>query len=354
MRDPQLKRHVFYFHGFDRRSPRFFNLWQKKEARTYRTRHGGNLRIGDLEGNSWEISSDFIQTRFHFMDWTDIIKARFDQPFWTSAGSMFSLFPIAVRQGLFGKVRRADWAIGFLMIWAFLPAFFVIVSLASALFFGVAPAILIFISGLALSWALYRFDSSFGVFYALHIAWIARRIALRDHALLESRIDAFTEALAGADADEIILVGHSIGSALAVRLLECAPDHAKLLTVGQSIPLVSFQAEAEWLREALELCNAKSWIDVSAGRDVLGFSAFDPSLGGAECVSAHLGRSFDLETLNALKWRGFDMHFQYFIAPEYIGAAWDWFGILSKRIPLEERFEAEVRLSGKGERRGRI
>ncbi len=354
MSDGTYRRAVFYFHGFDRRGPRYFNLWQKREARAYVTRHGGDLSVGDLNGASWSIRSGKVETDFHFMDWTPVIRPRFEQPFWVGMGSMLGLGAEAFRQGLFGKIRRADHMMGLLTLWAFLPMIVFIFALLVAAFFGGFAVIMVAVLGVLAFWLLHRFDSMFGVYYALNIAWATRRMALRDDPEFEAIIASFQDRFRSVNADEIVCVGHSIGGALAVRLFDQAPETATLLTVGQSVPLVSFQAEAVDLRAKLtDLGRSEGrWIDVSAGRDPLGFCGFDPSDGGAVCVSAHLGRSFGVNRLRALKWRGFDMHFLYFNAVENAGACWDWFAILGDDTPLWERFGSEKRQSGKGERRG--
>jgi len=356
MGEDKIRRQIFYFHGFDRRGPRFFNLWQKKEARAHVERFGGDLKIGDLERNSWSISSKRVQTEFHFMDWTQIVKSRFEQPFWVGMASMIKLGAIALRQGLFGQIRRADWAIGLLTLWAFLPMMVFLLALCAACFFGMVPVVAVAIVGGALFWALHRFDRYFGVYYALHIAWASRRMALRDDPDFEEFFATCLEQIKRANGDEVLLVGHSIGGALAMRAFKAASSDALLLTVGQSIPLVSFQAEAGDLRDDIEAVRQaeRPWIDVSAGRDPLGFSGFDPSGGGATCVSAHFSRSFGEGILKALKWRGFEMHFLYFKAVEMSGAAWNWFEILADEPSVAARFDAEKTRSGKGERNGRF
>jgi len=290
------------------------------------------------------------------MDWTSVVRPRFDQPFWVGMGSMIGLGMVALRQGLFGKIRRADWMIGLLTLWAFLPMFLFVVGLLRVALIGALPLVLVAALGLLAFWLLKRFDHIFGVYYALNIAWAARRMALRDDPHFEELLASFQELVSCAQADEVVLVGHSIGGALAVRLFDQAPQSAVLLTVGQSIPLVSFQAESEDLRAKLDHLQkaGRAWIDVSAGRDPLGFCGFDPSGGGATCVSAHLGRSFGAERLRRLKWRGFDMHFLYFNAVEQLGPSWQWFDILTSKTPLLKRIEAEKRLTGTGERRGRF
>jgi|GEM_PF-3099791 len=353
MADAPLRRLVFYVHGFDRRRARFFNLWQKREARAYRARFAADLEIGDLTDDHWRISGQGVETEFHFLDWTRVISARFDQPFWRSVLDMVALFGVALKQGLFGRIRRADKVMGLLMLWAFLPVVLMCGTLVGAAFFGALQVVFTGLFWVLVFWLLHRFDRYFGVYYAAHVAWAARRIALRDHPALEACVGIFQAKLKDLDADEVVLVGHSIGGALAVRLMADLPEEARLLTIGQSIPLVSFQNEAGFVRADLEDLGrtGRGWIDISAGRDPLGFHGFDPSGGGARCYSAHLARAFGASTLRALRWRGFDMHFLYFKAPELSGAPFDWFGILSGKTRLEERFLRDAPLDGAGHRR---
>jgi len=225
------------------------------------------------------------------MDWTSVVRPRFDQPFWVGMGSMIGLGMVALRQGLFGKIRRADWMIGLLTLWAFLPMFLFVVGLLRVALIGALPLVLVAALGLLAFWLLKRFDHIFGVYYALNIAWAARRMALRDDPHFEELLASFQELVSCAQADEVVLVGHSIGGALAVRLFDQAPQSAVLLTVGR---------------------------------------------------------------LRRLKWRGFDMHFLYFNAVEQLGPSWQWFDILTSKTPLLKRIEAEKRLTGTGERRGRF
>ncbi len=356
MQTPKLRRQVFYFHGFDRRGPRFFNLWQKREARLYAERHGGDLSVGDLQGDMWLLSSGAVETEFHFMDWTQVIRARFDLPFWASTWSMVTLWLTTLRLGMFGKVRRADWGLGLLVMWAFMPILVLLPILAVLALVSWPGFVIALGGGLAALWLLHRFDDRFGVYYAARIAWAARRMARRDDARLEALIEGFATRVAAADADEIVLVGHSIGGALALRVLDKAPATAKLLTIGHSVPLVSFQADAVGTQDTLDELKRgeRRWIDVSAGRDLLGFAAFDPSGGGARCVSAHLRTSFGADFVKRLRWKGFEMHFLYFRAPKERTASWDWFDVLTGETLLEDRFNAEVKLTGQGARRFRL
>ena len=343
-------RRITYCHGFDRRGPRFFHLWQKHEAR----RHGGDIEIGPRSGHRWAVRGA-VSCAFVFADWSDIAAERLKIPHAGGASLRdgAGLFLAALRQGFFGKIRRRDWGMGAMLIWGFLP-FILILAAAVGWVLSTAGAV-IFAVLAALSW---MFGARTGAHYIRQIAWAARRLALCDDPKIEARIAALAADFAG-DADEEIIVGHSLGAVVALRLVSRLRDQGvtrpiTLLTIGHSIPLVSQQREAQALRQALDVVArdpATTWIDISAGRDLLAFSGFDPSGGGAACYSARLGDSFETSTLDRLRWDGFAMHFQYFRAAERPGAAWDWFDILSGPAPVAERFAQQARLAGTGERR---
>ena len=143
-------------------------------------------------------------------------------------------------------------------------------------------------------------------------------------------------------------MGHSLGAAIALGAVAgVARGEATLVTVGQSIPLVSLQREAGWAREALDGLRVP-WIDISAGRDVLGFDGVDPSQGRAVCYPARLSRSIPAERLKHLRWRGYATHLLYSAAAQKGDAPWDWFAVLTGAQNVVERMERETPKSGMG------
>jgi pimeloyl-ACP methyl ester carboxylesterase len=122
--------------------------------------------------------------------------------------------------------------------------------------------------------------------FASAIAWGRRRSYTK-------RIDVFADALARAvgtnGADEVLVVGHSLGAVLAVESLAAAMErspelaHPKgrvtLMTVGSSLLKVALHPAARRLRRAIgSVLNATdiAWIDYSAIVDPLNFYRTDP------------------------------------------------------------------------------
>src|SRR5262249_13067000 len=110
---------------------------------------------------------------------------------------------------------------------------------------------------------------------------------------IEQRVERFAERLVGAaqaDAvDEILVVGHSIGAALAADALARAlirdPDFGRrgpticLLTAGATIPQVTLHPAAEWLRARVSTVAEEPriiWAEFQARDDAINFYRFDP------------------------------------------------------------------------------
>ena len=347
--DPhKFRRQVFFCHGFDRRGPRFFHLWQKREARRYVARFGGDGRVGERDGDTWSIRSDDAETNFTFCDWSDLVSERFGQSVLGLSMDAFRIGWTALRQGFFGKVMRRDWSLGLWLLWGFLP--FLLSLILSVILLISKPLLILLMPAIfpLLHWLALRFDGRLGMGYIMHIAWAARRMALRDDARIENFVARYAARIeAAGPADEVLIVGHSIGAALAVRLAAAVDRPVTVLTLGQSIPLVSLQKEAEYIRR--DMAGLAGWIDVSARKDMLGFLAFDPSDGRAACMTVNLKRAFGERTVKTLKWKGFAMHFLFFNA-NLRAAPWDWIGILTQPVTLQKRFEGARRRDGRGER----
>lgn len=354
-------RHVYFVHGFERRGARYHNLWQRREAKAYSARHGVEITVTPILEQSddmavWEIATPERRTRFHFLDWSGLVAERFAMPWWKIAVTSLPLGIETVWRGIFGKVRRSDWGLGVMLIWGFAPLFLALgLPALVAVFAPVLGAVLLLL-GLAGLWALHRWDRRFGSVYILHIAWAARHLALRDTPAFEGRIRAFRQAMEASSGEEAecLIVGHSLGAALALELAAAVPEgrraRTSLLTVGQSIPIIALQPDARATQDALAAIEVP-WIDVFAGRDLLGFKGYDPSGGRARTYSARFTRAFDARVIHGMRWQGVAMHFQYFQSNLVRGLPWDWFDILTGRATVAERFRNEVAGDGLGGRR---
>lgn len=206
-----------------------------------------------------------------------------------------------------------------------------------------------------------RADRWLYAYYLMHDYAFAAHLGGAYPPALEARLARFTDRLAGAlagDVDEVLLVGHSSGAALAVMLAAAverrglpAGARLSLLTLGQAIPMQAFLPRAERLRgdlAQLAASRAVTWVDVSAKGDGVCFWLTDPpAICGVAPPDAHQPLVFSAafsDTLSPAKWRAirrqfFRLHIQYLAAFDR-PRDYDYFQITAGPLTLAERFAA--------------
>jgi hypothetical protein len=172
---------------------------------------------------------------------------------------------------------------------------------------------------------------------------ILRRFARGRATWLDQVIDVGAQHLIAAaranDADELVVVGHSAGCAIAsamiARALECDPELGRrgprlvLLTLGSVMPAVALHPAAQRMREItarLAVEPALAWVDCVFRKDVMAFINFDP----VEGIGARVGARrcnpltwrvpfkdmLSPQNYRRLKWKFFRVHFQYIMASD--------------------------------------
>lgn len=200
-----------------------------------------------------------------------------------------------------------------------------------------------------LGWYLmhdYAFSARFGGAYPPE-----QEARMRDFA------DRIAEALAE-DVDEVLIVGHSSGAYMAVSLLADViragrvPDSGPklaLLTLGHVVPMVSFLPKAGRLRADLAFLSTReeiTWLDITAPGDGCSFALCDPvAVTGVApegqrwplVISAAFTKTLSEARQKALKWRLFELHFQYLNAFDRPGD-YDYFQITGGPETLASRY----------------
>ena len=152
-------------------------------------------------------------------------------------------------------------------------------------------------------------------------------------------------AAQAAEVDEIVVVGHSSGSFMAVDVMAQAlardPDLGRhgprlsLLTLGSNLPLLGFNPAGRWFHDKLRRVvgeSALTWLDVQSRKDVMSFYQFDQAAGHGITVAASNLRTLSVrfrdvllpENYKRFRWRFFRVHFQYLMANER-RATYDYF-----------------------------
>lgn len=163
------------------------------------------------------------------------------------------------------------------------------------------------------------------------------------------------------DVDEVLVVGHSSGAYIAVSVLSDliragrVPANGpvlSLLTLGHVVPMVSFLPKADRLRGDLAFLSVQdvAWVDVTAPGDGCAFALCDPvAVSGVAppdkrwplVISAAFSQTLSPARRKALKWKLFELHFQYLNAFDNLpdaADAYDYFRITAGPMTLGKRF----------------
>lgn len=382
------RRHIVYVQGYDPRGLaqyyRMFRTELRKFAALYDVKSGiTRPELSDDNARArWHIDTHAtewnVETTYDFLRWEDVIAKDFSRPRpWVIARS-FLIFARLIFGGLLFRFFRAQWRFALFMIYPF------VIFLASAAVYYLIgqcaasasaplgmPGWLATMCGWIVALALLVAFVKWGERYTYMLYLMNDTISTYQFAHgwrkdWDERITLFArhlvEAAKHSDADELIVIGHSSGSFLAVSVLAQAlhldPDlgghkpRVRLLTLGGNLPIVGFVPAAGWFRDQLRRLAAEptiDWVDYQARKDVMNFFAFDPIKGHGIDVGAarrnpiqarmRLRKLIDPKIYPVFRWRFFRVHFQFIMANDRPDA-YDFFMMLCGPIDLISRVRA--------------
>lgn len=379
------RRHVIYVPGYDPRGVAEYFRMFRTEFRKFIALYCLQGRIGkitappDRFSARWDIetkSRDWqVDTTYEFLRWEDIVRRDFARPVWWKILRALGVLAAMFTTGAFPRFVRANWRFAAFLAYPFmvLLGLVLLAILAGSLTASIiaallpAPAVAI-VMGMAVAAAslaaLLRWTERYT--YMLYL--------FDDHASTHQfgngerpdwgeRFEIFAgylvETAKAAAADEIVVVGHSSGSFIAVEVVARAlardPDLGRhgpkvtVLTVGANMPIVGFNPRAGSFRERLRRLATERdvlWIEYQSRKDVMNFYPFDPVAGhrlelGTErrnpTVVQVVFRHIVLpENYPSFQWRFFRVHFQFVMANQR-PAAYDYFMIICGPFPLALR-----------------
>lgn len=370
---PVRRRVVLYLGGFDPQGPARYHAMVASAAAA---RREADVTVsarckGDAPHTSrWTLDwpdghGGRGETQYHFLRWDDLVRAQWPRSRWRLAALTLGTTARMVGNGSLWRILQTSWP-------AFLALALPALSLVALGLIGLAWGIALL--AMARSWpgltagagaslgllvGLAALYATFGWLQArVQMDWLMRsaRYILqqaRGHAPeLEARVDMHARLLAalagqGDTVDEVLVVGHSSGCMLAVSMVARAlpqwvstPAAARptlsLLTLGQCIPVLSYQPEAQAFRAELARlrgCENLTWVDVSSPIDGCCFALNDPTQvcldghgetdqpapGAPKCVNPRWAQCFSPSRYRALKHDKMACHFQYLQATERPG-----------------------------------
>ena len=386
------RRHVFYLGGFDPQGPAHYHRLYSGESGKQAAVGGYEIDVGPREragahGARWAVDAawptasgldEHVATTVEFLRWDDIVREHWPRSRWTVMLGTLRTTARQLANGVLWRILKTSWP-AFLVL--FLPpllvaglaaAFVGVLALAAGLVLQgagftalVLSAVLLWLLAVFARWAEDK----------VQMAWLMRSTrfilcqARGETPQLDVRLDEFAaRVLAVCEAgevDEVLVVGHSSGAMLAVsavaRLAAVAPQLARspgapalsLLTLGECIPMLSYQPEARGFRGELARLAGEtgwSWLDFTAPPDGCCFALVDPTAVCEARASAPFWRSpkrlsprfaqmFDAPAYRALRRDKYRCHFQYLMASQR-PVPYDYFAITAGPLTLAGRFAA--------------
>ncbi|MBF9060656.1 hypothetical protein HKCCSP123_15850 [Rhodobacterales bacterium HKCCSP123] len=390
------RRRVMYIPGYDPVPPRKYRERYRVQAAKQAALSGYEIAIGRKETRGrfgWHVTARIdghvTEADVEVMYWADIVRGSMDRGILATYGQLARTAWAYVGSGaLFrlmrlrkGPVIAALYPVVVLLAQAALALAFGLLTfrLCQAMLeaaiggpgdrFGPLPTGLATAAGVAIFLRVLRWcqrRDHLLAWYLMHdYAFSARHRGAYPPAQ-EARMAEFGEEIAEAlatDIDEVLIVGHSSGAYIAVSILAELIRHGRvpaggpalsLLTLGHVVPMVSFLPGATRLRADLACLSTRdelTWIDVTAPGDGCAFALCDPvAVSGVApegkrwplVISAAFSRTLRPATRRALRWRFFELHFQYLNAFDNLpGSAddYDYFRITAGPLTLATRFE---------------
>jgi hypothetical protein len=379
------RRHVIYVPGYDPRGlAEYFRLFRSQFAH-FRKLYGlqGEIsRPRTPDGRftaTWDIKTEgagwSVETTYEFLRWEDIVRRDFTRPTWWKILGALRVLGAMFTTGAYFRFARANWRFAIFLLYPFVALLGLVLlaalagmaaaHIASAAITVPAVAAVIGVAAGAVSlMALPRWTERYTYMLYLfddHVS--TRQFGNGERPDWDERFEIFAgylvEAAKAAAVDEIVVVGHSSGSFIAVdivaRALARDPDlgrhgvEVSLLTVGANLPIVGFNPKAGWFRERLRRLATEPdlrWIEYQSRKDAMNFYPFDPIAGHGIDVGTKrrnpvvvqvVFRHIILpESYPRFQWRFFRVHFQFVMANER-AAAYDFFMIACGPFPLALR-----------------
>ncbi|EAK0804931.1 DUF829 domain-containing protein [Campylobacter lari] len=370
------KRDVFYIAGYDPRGYRHYYAMFKKNLAKQNTLLNYDYALSKAQANAyafWQIQTPHTNTTYTFLGWNDIVKKNWSEGIKDALSDCYSFFRIYTITGLFLKFGKES---PHQLITGYYPFFYVLLSLIFTLFcafgslfylqnFHIVLGILVFILSLVfLPKIFYKLGKKLAVFWIARICSFCANWEKNSQGELELRMDDFARVIfeklkenANDKNYELILSAHSVGTVLCINILakvlrKCEKENVsfknlKVLTLGECIPLVSYQKRSFEFRKDLEYLGGKNliWYDFTSIIDGACFAQVDfirtsgvKAQFSPKYLSAKFHTLYKNKDYKKIKKDKYKAHFLYLFATQIQGV-YNFFEFIIGKNKLEEKIK---------------
>jgi hypothetical protein len=380
MTDPILhRRDVFHLPGYDPAPLAAVKRRFVREIRRFEQTWSVKSSISEsAEDNAWKVSASGpnwrTETLYKFVCWDDVIQDIGRRSMWLRISEGLLAFADFAVNALPGYLR-ANWRYAGFFLYPFLMFFvlaavavfagFLAAKAAESVLAGALIAIIAF--GLLWQWPGRRL-----YLHLLFDDWIFSRVYLRrGNPAVEAKLDQAAQEIVAAvrrnEADEIVVIGHSLGAVLAIDLLDRAlrlepalgqkGPRVALISVGSSILKIGLHSAAARFRAAAERVSSAPgvfWGDFQAISDVMNFYKRDPltamKLPARDVPLVRMVRLRHMlapDIYKRIRYRPLRMHMQ-FVSGNNLRNAYDYFMLICGPLHVERQVRGDGALSAVG------
>lgn len=379
------KRHVFYIQGFFPKGPAYYHKLLQQELQAFSALHDLDWSCSSLEWITTikarcEIQvargTETVTTVYEFLHWQDLILTTCSLGLCESLRKNILSLLAHITAGAPIHMLRTHWK--YFIAWT-LPYFLylAIALCALAAVFYFSQLIFVGLSTRPLFLAPFFLIMTLSLWRISRLCWsslmLRNFICAADYARgalpeLEERIERFGQHIFStckeSDADEILIIGHSFGTQLAVLTTAYAlalgafqnnNGRTKLLNLGDATCHIGFLKGAGALRlrhAVLKLASHPDlpWVVLYSGKDVLCFDNADPATTLAKIETgqeppvdrfswplmydAAFRSAVEKKDYLRLRWQFFRMHSQFIFAARKKTARFDYFRTICGAAPL--------------------
>lgn len=369
------RKDVFYLAGYDPRSYRYYYTLLKRNLYKQNHLNGLNLSLSPCaqEGKIpyCVIFGEESQVNYHFLQWDEIVKKYWAKNLFDFVYDFAYSFRCYVLSGAIrnvAKQSRTQLIAGlypilyfcFSYALSFVGIFYLFKALESWNFF-IATACAILCVWVATKVILYL-GQKFAVFWLSNIYSFCAKYATGEITEAQILVDEFSNAIIKAlqknqetENYELIFCAHSVGTILlisiAAKVVRIAQEQNldlrdfKILTLGQCIPLASFQRDNQEFKADLQTLGDTPlvWFDFTATIDGACFPLLDFFRASGisakfkpHFLSPRFYRLFTPKTYKKIRYNWYLAHFLYLYANEILGP-YDFFNFVGGKNTLESK-----------------
>lgn len=379
-------RHVFYVSGFDPRGAAYYHRVFKEESAKQAKINGIEISTQARKKHSnisqvWQVEAQdqgqTVHTQYEFLRWDDIVRRHWVKSILSIFIDFIYVSWVFITTGTLKRVAQASRTPA---ITGLYPAVFIAVSGLLAILLCLL-AVFVF-SVFQLTWlgwligggifvGVIYFAKAWGdrlnVFWLLRIYAFTSRWASGEIKEVDERIELFAErifdVLKNNQQDEVILVGHSVGtmltSSISARIaekldVEQLPCCLNMLTLGECIPLLSLLPKAKSIKKDLSIISCSDniyWVDYTSPADGACFPLVDPIkvslIDEPYChspvlLSARFYKLFSDINYQKIRRNFYKMHFLYLMSNDNLGQ-YDYFAMTAGKQSLKSRITQQYK-----------